>query len=51
MTKCDFCGYSSPRGKCYWSAQSVRIKYCKDAVKQMVKAFQGSGNKTMRTSQ
>ncbi len=45
MTKCDFCEYSSPKEKCYWSLQSIREDYCKEAIKRMVKAFQGSGKK------
>lgn len=39
MNKCDFCTQSSPNGKCFWSAKSVREKYCKEAIKQMAKVF------------
>lgn len=39
MTKCDFCTQSSPSGKCPYSLQGTREDYCKEAIKQMVKAF------------
>lgn len=39
MIKCDFCTQSSPSGKCFWSSTAAREKYCKEAIKQMVKAF------------
>lgn len=49
MTKCDFCTQSSPNGECFWSAKSAREKYCKEAIKQMVKAFgQGAEKKKNR---
>ena len=43
MTKCDFCTYSSPDGKCFWSSQVAASSYCKKAIELMVKAL--SGNK------
>lgn len=39
MTKCDFCTQSSPSGKCFWHSKTAREDYCKEAIKQMVKAF------------
>lgn len=39
MTKCDFCTQSSPSGKCPYGFQTTREYYCKEAIKQMVKAF------------
>lgn len=39
MNKCDFCTQSDENGKCHWSLQSIREEYCKEAIKQMVKAM------------
>lgn len=39
MKKCDFCTQSDENGKCYWSLKSAREEYCKEAIKQMVKAM------------
>ena len=39
MIKCDFCTKSTPDGKCYWSFQSVRESYCKEAIERMTKAL------------
>lgn len=39
MTKCDFCTQSSPDGECFWTAKSERERYCKEAIKQMVKVL------------
>lgn len=39
MKKCDFCTQSDESGKCYWSLRPARVKYCKKAIKQMVKAM------------
>ena len=41
MKKCDFCIYSQPDGKCYWTLQAYRVLYCKIAIKQMTKALRG----------
>lgn len=34
MNKCDFCKYSSPKGKCYWTIKSVRQDFCEVAIKR-----------------
>lgn len=39
MKKCDFCTQSDQNGKCFWSAKTARENYCKEAIKQMVKAL------------
>lgn len=44
MKKCDFCTQSDQNGKCCWNLPSAREKYCKEAIKQMVKAI-GKQNK------
>lgn len=33
MKKCDFCTQSGPNGKCGWSSQFTRKRYCEEAVK------------------
>lgn len=43
MNKCDFCIKSSPNGKCMYSLQSSREKYCEQAIKNMIKALQKTG--------
>lgn len=49
MTKCDFCTQSSPSGKCPYGLRCIREDYCKEAIKQMVKAFgQGTEKKKNR---
>ena len=39
MTKCDFCVYSSPHEKCYWSIQSHREENCEKAIERMAEAL------------
>ena len=39
MKKCDFCTQSDEQGKCYYVSRSVKEKYCKEAIKQMIKAM------------
>ena len=39
MTKCDFCIYSSPDKKCFWTVQSYREEFCKEAIKEMKETF------------
>lgn len=39
MTKCDFCIQSSPNNGCRFTLQGTREYHCKEAIKQMVKAF------------
>lgn len=41
MRKCDFCKYSKPSGKCYWSSQAVRNTYCEKAIEKMIKVLSG----------
>lgn len=43
MTKCDFCPYSQPSGKCYWTMQSSRKPWCEKAIKKMIKVLQQIG--------
>lgn len=43
MNKCDFCIKSSPNGKCFYSLQSLREKYCEQAIKNMIKAITKKG--------
>ena len=45
MNKCNFCIKSSPNGKCMYSLQSSREKYCEQAIKNMIKALQKTGGK------
>lgn len=46
MTKCDFCKYSSPDGKCYWSIPALRFSYCEEAIQRMMEALKADKKKT-----
>ena len=39
MTKCDFCVYSSPNSKCFWTFHADREKYCEKAIEKMTEAL------------
>lgn len=43
MKKCDFCTMSDDSGKCFYlpTMTEARERYCKEAIRQMVKALQG----------
>ena len=44
MKKCDFCKYSSPKGKCYFDLQPYREEACKEAIKIMCKTLREDNN-------
>ena len=39
MTKCDFCIYSSPNEKCFWTIPAHRQDSCKQAIEKMAEAL------------
>ena len=41
MTKCDFCVYSSPHEKCFWTFSSDRREDCQKAIERMTEALKG----------
>lgn len=45
MEKCNYCKMSSPEGKCFWSAQTLREKDCKKAINNMIEATKKENKK------
>lgn len=39
--KCDFCPWSTPEGKCYFTHHDDRAYWCGEAIDKMVKALKG----------
>lgn len=39
MTKCEFCEFSTPKGKCKCDIKSLRSEYCEIAIYRMTKCL------------